>query len=139
MSKFGDFEDCIVMKVFCFSITSHHLNNLFLLLCRKDALKCEHVLGNRILEVKVATPKEEMRHPAKKATRIFVERYGEITDLYMPKDPKRSGHRGFGFATFAENGVADVYPGDLMKSVDKSWDMECRAQDNQDQTGGTGH
>ncbi|XP_033142508.1 uncharacterized protein LOC103862488 [Brassica rapa] len=80
-----------------------------------------------------------MRQPAKKATRIFVERYGEITDLYMPKDPKRSGHRGFGFATFAENGVADVYPGDLMKSVDKSWDMECRAQDNQDQTGGTGH
>ncbi|KAH0940531.1 hypothetical protein HID58_000168, partial [Brassica napus] len=119
MSKFGDFEDCIVMKVFCFSITSHHLKNLFLLLCRKDALKCEHVLGNRILEVKVATPKEEMRQPAKKATRIFVERYGEITDLYMPKDPKRSGHRGFGFATFAENGVADVYPGDLMKSVDK--------------------
>ncbi|KAH0900598.1 hypothetical protein HID58_040101 [Brassica napus] len=107
MSKFGDFEDCIVMKVFCFSITSHHLKNLFLLLCRKDALKCEHVLGNRILEVKVATPKEEMRQPAKKATRIFVERYGEITDLYMPKDPKRSGHRGFGFATFAENGVAD--------------------------------
>ena len=26
-----------------------------------------------------------MRQPAKKATRIFVERYGEITDLYMPK------------------------------------------------------
>lgn len=25
----------------------------------------------------------------------------------MVQDPKRSGHRGFGFVTFAEDGVAD--------------------------------
>lgn len=25
----------------------------------------------------------------------------------MIQDPKRSGHRGFGFVTFAEDGVAD--------------------------------
>ncbi|XLR68339.1 hypothetical protein S83_019011, partial [Arachis hypogaea] len=40
----------------------------------KDVLSGEHVLGNRMLEVKVATPKEEMRVPAKKVTRIFVAR-----------------------------------------------------------------
>uniref|UniRef100_A0A161XZA6 RRM domain-containing protein n=1 Tax=Daucus carota subsp. sativus TaxID=79200 RepID=A0A161XZA6_DAUCS len=81
------------------------------------ALENEHYLGNRILEVKVATPKEEMRPPpSKKVTRIFVarippsvregtftsyfERYGEITDLYMPKDISAKGHRGIGFITF---------------------------------------
>ncbi|XP_057760219.1 protein gar2-like [Arachis stenosperma] len=32
---------------------------------------------------------------------------GCILDVYVPRDPKRSGHRGFGFVTFAEDGVAD--------------------------------
>ncbi|KAL0833301.1 hypothetical protein Bca101_085190 [Brassica carinata] len=195
-----------------------------------DALKSEHVLGNRVLEVKVATPKEEMRQPAKKATRIFVEsikrslctlfcshferslawtgtnesfigrlpqeatvddlrdyfgRFGRIQDAYIPKDPKRSGHRGFGLVTFAENGVADRvsrrsreicgqdvaidsatpldeaepsaggssmlsssssrpeyiggYGGPVRSTFGRIWDMECRAQDTLDQTGGTGH
>lgn len=70
-----------------------------------------------MLEVKVATPKEEMRAPLKKVTRIFVARippsvteadfrshfetYGEITDLYMPKDQGTKAHRGIGFITFA--------------------------------------
>lgn len=27
--------------------------------------------------------------------------------FFYKQDPKRSGHRGFGFVTFAENGVAD--------------------------------
>ncbi|KAE9466826.1 hypothetical protein C3L33_01247, partial [Rhododendron williamsianum] len=34
-------------------------------------------------------------------------RFGRIFDVYIPKDPKRTGHRGFGFVTFAEDGVAE--------------------------------
>ncbi|KAL2906290.1 Heterogeneous nuclear ribonucleoprotein A1-like 2, partial [Bienertia sinuspersici] len=90
----------------------------------KKALSSEHQLGNRVLEVKVATPKEEMmRSSSKKITRIFVariapsvsesmfrshfEKYGEITDLYMPKDPTTKGHRGIGFITFGTSDSVD--------------------------------
>ncbi|KAK4772407.1 hypothetical protein SAY86_014182 [Trapa natans] len=40
----------------------------------KNALSSEHFLGERMLEVKVATPKEEMRQTPRKVTRIFVAR-----------------------------------------------------------------
>ncbi|XP_076933597.1 uncharacterized protein LOC143599562 isoform X2 [Bidens hawaiensis] len=89
----------------------------------KAALSAEHFLGNRVLEVKIATPKEEMRSSSKKITRIFVariplsvteaafrshfEKYGEILDLYMPKDPSTKGHRGIGFITFANADSVD--------------------------------
>ncbi|CAL5326244.1 hypothetical protein ACSBR2_024959 [Camellia fascicularis] len=118
MTKFGELEDCIVMKERSSGrsrgfgyVTFASVDDA------KNALSSEHFLGNRILEVKVATPKEEMRAPSKKVTRIFVarippsvteaafrsyfEQYGEITDLYMPKDPSTKGHRGIGFITFA--------------------------------------
>ncbi|CAL9228219.1 unnamed protein product [Arabidopsis halleri] len=118
MSKFGDLEDCIVMKD---RSTGRSRGFGYVTFASaedaKNALKGEHFLGNRILEVKVATPKEEMRQPAKKVTRIFVaripssvsesdfrshfERYGEITDLYMPKDHNSKQHRGIGFITFS--------------------------------------
>ncbi|THG20184.1 hypothetical protein TEA_005569 [Camellia sinensis var. sinensis] len=39
--------------------------------------------------------------------RQYFGRFGRILDVYIPKDPKRTGHRGFGFVTFAEDGVAD--------------------------------
>ncbi|KAJ0039707.1 hypothetical protein Pint_28043 [Pistacia integerrima] len=39
--------------------------------------------------------------------RQYFGRFGQILDVYVPKDPKRTGHRGFGFVTFAEDGVAD--------------------------------
>lgn len=39
--------------------------------------------------------------------RHYFGRFGRILDVYIPKDPKRSGHRGFGFVTFAEDGAAD--------------------------------
>ncbi|CAL9164763.1 uncharacterized protein LOC135666475 [Musa acuminata AAA Group] len=39
--------------------------------------------------------------------RQYFGRFGRIVDVYVPKDPKRSGHRGFGFVTFADDGVAD--------------------------------
>ncbi|KAL3583738.1 hypothetical protein D5086_014799 [Populus alba] len=124
MTKFGGLEDCIVMKERS-SGRSRGFGYVTFVSAEdaKAVLSSEHFLGKRMLEVKVATPKEEMRAPSKKATRIFVarippsvtettfrshfEKYGEIIDLYMPKDPKRTGHRGFGFVTFAEDGVAD--------------------------------
>lgn len=119
MSKFGELEDCVVMKERSTGrsrgfgyVTFTSVEDA------KKALSSEHHLGNRLLEVKVATPKEEMtRSSTKKVTRIFVarippsvtestfrshfEKYGEITDLYMPKDPTTKGHRGIGFITFA--------------------------------------
>ncbi|KAJ0643741.1 putative RNA recognition motif domain, nucleotide-binding alpha-beta plait domain superfamily [Helianthus annuus] len=37
----------------------------------------------------------------------YFGRFGHILNVYIPKEPKRSGHMGFGFVTFAEDGVAD--------------------------------
>ncbi|XP_073039504.1 uncharacterized protein [Primulina eburnea] len=127
MSKFGDLEDCIVMKERSTGRSRGFGYVTFAAIeDAKAALTSEHFLGNRVLEVKIATPKEEMRAPSKKVTRIFVarilpsvteaafrshfEKYGDITDLYMPKDPNTKGHRGIGFITFS---VADAVD-DLM-------------------------
>ncbi|XP_049357486.1 heterogeneous nuclear ribonucleoprotein 1 isoform X2 [Solanum verrucosum] len=130
MIKYGDLEDCIVMKE---RATGRSRGFGYVTFATvedaKNALSKEHFLGNRMLEVKVATPKEEMRAPAKKVTRIFVarippsvseatfrgyfEKYGEITDLYMPKDPSTKGHRGIGFITFANAESVD----DLMSDT----------------------
>ncbi|CAN4079667.1 unnamed protein product [Withania somnifera] len=130
MIKFGDLEDCIVMKE---RATGRSRGFGYVTFATvedaKNALSKEHFLGNRMLEVKVATPKEEMRAPAKKVTRIFVarippsvseatfrsyfEKYGEITDMYMPKDPSTKGHRGIGFITFANAESVD----DLMSDT----------------------
>jgi RNA-binding protein Musashi len=67
----------------------------------QKAVSTQHSLNGRMLEVKVATPREEMKPPAKKITRVFVarippivtdemfrsyfEKYGALTDAYMPK------------------------------------------------------
>lgn len=125
MSKFGELEDCIVMKERS-SGRSRGFGYVTFSSAEdaKTALESEHILGNRTLEVKVATPREEMRQPAKKATRIFVARippsvteatfrsyfesYGEITDLYMPKDQGSKGHRGIGFITFESADSVDT-------------------------------
>ncbi|KAI3452018.1 hypothetical protein Pfo_008683 [Paulownia fortunei] len=124
MSKFGELEDCIVMKE---RSTGRSRGFGYVTFATvedaKAALASEHFLGNRMLEVKIATPKEEMRTPSKKVTRIFVarippsvteaafrshfEKYGDITDLYMPKDPTTKGHRGIGFITFANAEAVD--------------------------------
>ncbi|XP_038877270.1 RNA-binding protein Musashi homolog 1 [Benincasa hispida] len=131
MSKFGELEDCIVMKE---RSTGRSRGFGYVTFATdedaKNALSSEHFLGNRMMEVKVATPKEEMRAPPKRVTRIFVarisqsvteaafrshfEKYGEITDLYMPKDQGSKTHRGIGFITFAssdsvENLMADTH------------------------------
>lgn len=125
MGKFGELEDAIVMKE---RSTGRSRGFGYVTFASADdakaALESEHVLGGRMLEVKVATPKEEMRAPTKKITRIFVARiphsvteemfrshfemYGEITDLYMPKDQGSKGHRGIGFITFESADSVDT-------------------------------
>lgn len=130
MSKFGELEDCIVMKERN-SGRSRGFGYVTFLSAEdaKHVLTIEHYLGNRLLEVKIATPKEEMRGPVQRAaTRIFVarippsvtesafrsyfEKYGEITDLYMPKDHSKS-HRGIGFITFVSTDAVE----DLMSDT----------------------
>ncbi|XP_050206852.1 heterogeneous nuclear ribonucleoprotein 1 isoform X2 [Mercurialis annua] len=124
MTKFGELDDCVVMK----ERSSGRSRGFGYVTFAseedaKAALLSEHFLGNRMLEVKVATPKEEMRAPSKKVTRIFVarippsvtettfrshfEQYGEIIDLYMPKDHSSKTHRGIGFITFSSADSVD--------------------------------
>ncbi|KAK2657479.1 hypothetical protein Ddye_010531 [Dipteronia dyeriana] len=129
MSKFGELEDCIVMKE---RSTGRSRGFGYVTFASaedaKTALSSEHFLGNRMLDVKIATPKEEMRTPARKVTRIFVarippsvneamfrshfEKYGDITDLYMPKDQGSKAHRGIGFITFANADSVETLMGD---------------------------
>ncbi|ONM34608.1 RNA-binding (RRM/RBD/RNP motifs) family protein [Zea mays] len=118
MAKFGPLDDCVVMKERS-SGRSRGFGYVTFASAddAKNVLDCEHVLGSRTLEVKIATPKEEMKSQGtKKATRIFVARipqsvdesmfrrhfeaFGEILDLYMPKEHGSKGHRGIGFITF---------------------------------------
>ncbi|CAF2067405.1 unnamed protein product [Brassica oleracea var. botrytis] len=60
----------------------------------EDLMEDTHHLGGTTVAVDRATPKEDG---------IFVD----FRELETKEDPKRSGHRGFRFVTFAENGVAD--------------------------------
>lgn len=117
MSKYGNLDDVVVMKerksgrsrgfgYVTFSSTES----------AEKALASQHILNGRLLEVKVATPKEDMKTPSRKITRIFVARipskvseeafrryfetFGTITDVYMPKDQGANSHRGIGFITY---------------------------------------
>ncbi|CAL4945583.1 unnamed protein product [Urochloa decumbens] len=118
MAKFGPLDDCVVMKERSSGrsrgfgyVTFSSADDA------KNCIETDHILGTRNLEVKIATPKEEMKSQGtKKATRIFVARipqsvdesmfrrhfeaFGEILDLYMPKEHGSKGHRGIGFITF---------------------------------------
>ncbi|EPS62911.1 hypothetical protein M569_11877 [Genlisea aurea] len=124
MSKFGELEDCIVMKERNTGRSRGFGYVTFACLeDSKAALDSEHFLGNRSLEVKIATPREEVKSSSKKVTRIFVaripqsvteaafrshfEKYGDISDLYMPKDPSTRNHRGIGFITFSTSEAVD--------------------------------
>ncbi|CAK8562414.1 unnamed protein product [Lathyrus sativus] len=115
MSKFGELGDCFVVKD---RFTGRSRGFGYVTFASVDdakyVLSSEHSLGNRMLEFKVATPKEEMRAPV---PRIFVsriapsvteatfrshfEKYGDIEYLYMPKAQRSKTHRGIGFITFA--------------------------------------
>lgn len=117
MSTYGSLDDVVVMKerksgrsrgfgYVTFSSTES----------AEKALASKHILNGRLLEVKVATPKEDTKTPSTNITRIFVaripskvsedafkryfEKFGTITDIYMPKDRGAKSHRGIGFITF---------------------------------------
>eukprot|EP00249_Psilotum_nudum_P021096 c27969_g2_i2 orf=190-1506(+) len=118
MSKFGELDDVIVMKD---RLTGQSRGFGYVTFAStqvaRRATAAQHVLNGRTLEVKVATPKEEMRSSSfRTVSRIFVARiplsvtdekfrsyfakYGAITDAYMPKDQGSRAHRGIGFVTF---------------------------------------
>lgn len=120
MSKYGTLDDVVVMKErrsgrsrgFGYVTFSTAESS-------EKALASKHILNGRLLEVKVATPKEDMKAPPKKITRIFVaripskvseeafrryfEEFGTITDLYMPKERGAKSHRGIGFITYEDS------------------------------------
>eukprot|EP00245_Coleochaete_scutata_P010137 TRINITY_DN349_c1_g1_i2.p1 TRINITY_DN349_c1_g1~~TRINITY_DN349_c1_g1_i2.p1 ORF type:complete len:413 (-),score=78.98 TRINITY_DN349_c1_g1_i2:603-1841(-) len=39
--------------------------------------------------------------------RSYFGKYGRVVDVYLPKDPKKTGTRGFGFVTFSDEGAAE--------------------------------
>eukprot|EP00250_Pteridium_aquilinum_P033976 c6787_g1_i1 orf=290-2326(+) len=118
MRKFGELDDCIVMKD---RITGQSRGFGYVTFSTaEDARKAaasQHVMNGRMLDVKIATPRDEMVPSAsRKVSRIFVARippqvtegtfrsyfqkYGGIIDAYMPKDAGSRTHRGIGFVTF---------------------------------------
>ncbi|KAI5064850.1 hypothetical protein GOP47_0019545 [Adiantum capillus-veneris] len=118
MRTYGELDDCIVMKD---RMTGQSRGFGYVTFSTvEDATKAvssQHVLNGRSLDVKIATPKDEMVPSAsKKVSRIFVARipphvtegmfrsyfqkYGGIVDAYMPKDAGSRSHRGIGFVTF---------------------------------------
>lgn len=118
MRKFGEIEDCVIMKD---RVTRQSRGFGYVTFnTTEDARKAtaaQHSLNGRALEVKVATPKDEMMPSAsRKGGRIFVARippqvtdgmfrsyfqkYGVVVDAYMPKDAGSRTHRGIGFVTF---------------------------------------
>ncbi|KAF3793906.1 Heterogeneous nuclear ribonucleoprotein 27C [Nymphaea thermarum] len=148
MSKFGEIEDAIVMKE---RSTGRSRGFGYVTFASeedaKNALESEHILGGRVLEVKIATPKEEMRSSLKRATRIFVariphsvteemfrsyfEKYGEITDLYIPKDQVSKGHRGIGFITFQTAGQFYHSSGPESRLKEQCYTVETLIRENQ--------
>ncbi|KAK1314190.1 Heterogeneous nuclear ribonucleoprotein 1 [Acorus calamus] len=154
MSRFGEVEDCLVLKE---RIIGWHRGYGFVTFASvedaKAALAFKHFLGSRNLEVTSAKPKDEdARKPSRgmqgqygvhnpyiapvtsyaalgasmkydypgsaygskiprEASAEYLHQYfgkfGQVTNVYILKDPKKPVHRGFGFVTFAEDGVAD--------------------------------
>ncbi|CAM6072223.1 unnamed protein product [Sphagnum tenellum] len=124
MLRFGDLDDVIVMKDRATGrsrgfgyVTFSSAENA------QKAVSTQHSLNGRMLEVKIATPREEMKPPAKKITRVFVarippivtdeefrsyfEKFGALTDAYMPKDLASKAHRGIGFVTYEHSESVD--------------------------------
>ncbi|KAJ4964992.1 hypothetical protein NE237_016841 [Protea cynaroides] len=127
MSQFGELADVMVIKDRASGrsrgfgyVTFSSLEDV------EKAVAAQHNINGRTLEVKVATPKEEMMSSSsssKKSTRIFVARvppsvgddefhsyfmkYGPVIDVYMPKDPVTKQHRGIGFVTYESHDSVD--------------------------------
>ncbi|KAJ7535875.1 hypothetical protein O6H91_12G049300 [Diphasiastrum complanatum] len=122
MSKFGELDDVIVMKDRATG-RSRGFGYVTFTSPESKVASTQHTLNGRPLDVKVATPKEEMKPPSKKITRVFVARippsvtdemfrnyfqkYGTIIDAYMPKDHVSKAHRGIGFVTYDDSESVD--------------------------------
>lgn len=124
MSQFGNLDDVMLMKDRA-SGRSRGFGYVTFASSEdaKKVLGAPHAINGRTLEVKVATPKEEMVSTSKTSTRVFVARipqnvadedfhsyfmkYGPIIDAYMPKDPVTKQHRGIGFVTYEAPGSVD--------------------------------
>lgn len=129
MSKYGELSDVIVMKD---RATGRSRGFGYVTFATSEsaekALGSSHFLNGRMLDIKVATPKESMQGQqvatgGKKSSRIFVARvplsvtedtfksyfkkFGSISDLYMPKEKGSHGHRGIGFVTFEHSESVD--------------------------------
>ncbi|XP_077249697.1 uncharacterized protein LOC143889400 isoform X2 [Tasmannia lanceolata] len=124
MSQFGELADVMVMKDRASGrsrgfgyVTFSSLEDA------EKALAAQHTFKGRTLDVKIATPKEEMVPVSKRSARIFVARistsvtdedfhsyftkYGPVVDTYMPKDPVTKRHRGIGFVTYENSDSVD--------------------------------
>ncbi|XP_058090032.1 uncharacterized protein LOC131236694 isoform X2 [Magnolia sinica] len=124
MSQFGELADVMVMKDRA-SGRSRGFGYVTFASSEdaEKALAAQHTFKGRTLEVKVATPREEMVPTSKKTTRIFVARiplsvtdedfhsyfmkYGPVIDAYMPKEPVSKQHRGIGFVTYENSDSVD--------------------------------
>ncbi|MCO5568623.1 hypothetical protein L7F22_022322 [Adiantum nelumboides] len=129
MSKYGELSDVIVMKD---RTTGRSRGFGYVTFATSEsaekALGSSHFLNGRMLDVKVATPKEVMQPeapvgPTTAKKRIFVARvplsvtdemlrshfkqFGGISDVYMPKDRGSRSHRGIGFVTFDHSESVD--------------------------------
>lgn len=127
MEKFGALDDCIVLndrstgRSRGFGYVTYSL-----LADAQNVIQMKHTLGGRQLDVKTATPKEEMGKPTPpkaSSTRVFVARvpasvkeeefkrffqsFGEVTDCYMPKGQTPGSHRNIGFVTFQDPATVD--------------------------------
>ncbi|CAI7860484.1 unnamed protein product [Closterium sp. NIES-53] len=125
MEKFGALDDVIVLKDRSTGRSRGFGYVTFSLLADAQSVaQMKHTLGGRQLEVKTATPKEEMsKGPKVSSTRIFVARvpttvtedrfkryfgaFGNVTDCYMPKGHGSNPHRNIGFVTFDDAASVD--------------------------------
>ncbi|CAI5517169.1 unnamed protein product [Closterium sp. Naga37s-1] len=123
MEKFGALDDVIVLKDRSTGRSRGFGYVTFSLLADAQSVaQMKHTLGGRQLEVKTATPKEEMSK-GPKVSRIFVARvpttvtedrfkryfgaFGNVTDCYMPKGHGSNPHRNIGFVTFDDAASVD--------------------------------
>lgn len=126
MEKFGRTEDAIVMKD---RTTGRSRGFGYVTFSsEEDAEKVAnmtHTMGERQLDVKIATPKEAMKPGIPPTTRIFVAKiptsvtedqlrtyfakFGNVRDAYMPRGaPGSTNHRGIAFVTFESSEIVDA-------------------------------
>eukprot|EP00300_Choanocystis_sp_HF-7_P021366 c20768_g9_i1.p1 GENE.c20768_g9_i1~~c20768_g9_i1.p1 ORF type:complete len:242 (+),score=57.90 c20768_g9_i1:33-758(+) len=124
MSSFGDVRDVQVMRD---RATGRARGFGFVTFVNPEDVKKvleqkEHSIDGRKVEPKQAVPK--FKSPPSKPARIFVaklpldlslvefrryfDRFGEITDAYLPKDHTTGAVKGFGFVSYADSAAVEA-------------------------------